>query len=160
MPGSERARADRIAAPPAPAAWRDHAQQGRLYAQSSLHEGRLRHSPVQFPRRRVAAKAATAAAKASCRTPPRRSTGSRQTNPNAASCWIAGFSFGAWNRHAAPDAPSGNRSLRIDRAAANVYDFTFLAPCPSSGLIVQGDKDEVVPQEFVHRAFREARQAA
>ena len=28
---------------------------------------------------------------------------------------------------------------------ANLYDFAFLAPCPSSGLIVHGDKDEVVP---------------
>jgi hypothetical protein len=30
-----------------------------------------------------------------------------------------------------------------------VFDFSFLAPCPSSGLIVQGDKDEVVPEESV-----------
>jgi alpha/beta superfamily hydrolase len=28
---------------------------------------------------------------------------------------------------------------------ANSYDFAFLAPCPSSGLIVHGDRDEVVP---------------
>jgi alpha/beta superfamily hydrolase len=28
---------------------------------------------------------------------------------------------------------------------ANLYDFSFLAPCPSSGLIVHGDKDAVVP---------------
>jgi alpha/beta superfamily hydrolase len=27
---------------------------------------------------------------------------------------------------------------------ANLYDFSFLAPCPSSGLIVHGDKDAVV----------------
>jgi hypothetical protein len=32
---------------------------------------------------------------------------------------------------------------------ANVYDFSFLAPCPSSGLMVQGDQDTVVPQEAV-----------
>jgi alpha/beta superfamily hydrolase len=34
---------------------------------------------------------------------------------------------------------------------ANVYDFTFLAPCPSSGLILQGDQDSVVPVESVQR---------
>jgi alpha/beta superfamily hydrolase len=34
---------------------------------------------------------------------------------------------------------------------ANVYDFTFLAPCPSSGLILQGDQDTVVPVESVQR---------
>jgi uncharacterized protein len=26
---------------------------------------------------------------------------------------------------------------------ANLYDFSFLAPCPSSGIIIQGDADEV-----------------
>src|SRR6185312_6736332 len=27
---------------------------------------------------------------------------------------------------------------------ANMYDFSFLAPCPSSGIIIQGEADEVV----------------
>ena len=30
-------------------------------------------------------------------------------------------------------------------------DFSFLAPCPASGLIVHGDKDEVVPQASVDK---------
>jgi len=34
---------------------------------------------------------------------------------------------------------------------ANIYDFTFLAPCPSSGLVLQGDQDTVVPVESVQR---------
>ena len=34
---------------------------------------------------------------------------------------------------------------------ANLYDFTFLAPCPSSGLILQGDADEHVPGEDVSK---------
>jgi alpha/beta superfamily hydrolase len=34
---------------------------------------------------------------------------------------------------------------------ANMYDFNFLAPCPSSGLIIQGDKDQVVPQAYVDK---------
>ena len=33
---------------------------------------------------------------------------------------------------------------------ANLYDFTFLAPCPSSGLIIHGEKDAVVPQKDVN----------
>ena len=33
---------------------------------------------------------------------------------------------------------------------ANLYDFSFLAPCPSSGLIVHGDKDIVVPAKDVN----------
>jgi alpha/beta superfamily hydrolase len=32
---------------------------------------------------------------------------------------------------------------------ANLHDFTFLAPCPSSGLIIHGDQDKVVPQKDV-----------
>jgi hypothetical protein len=32
---------------------------------------------------------------------------------------------------------------------ANLYDFSFLAPCPSSGLIVHGDKDAVVPAKEI-----------
>jgi uncharacterized protein len=34
---------------------------------------------------------------------------------------------------------------------ANMYDFTFLAPCPSSGLILHGDHDTIVPVESVQR---------
>ena len=30
-----------------------------------------------------------------------------------------------------------------------MFDFTFLAPCPSSGLIVQGGNDELVPEPSV-----------
>ena len=33
---------------------------------------------------------------------------------------------------------------------ANLYDFSFLAPCPSSGLIIHGDKDAVAPQKDVN----------
>jgi len=34
---------------------------------------------------------------------------------------------------------------------ANRYDFSFLAPCPSSGLIVQGTGDDVVPEPSVEK---------
>ena len=34
---------------------------------------------------------------------------------------------------------------------ANIYDFTFLAPCPSSGLITTGLKDTVVPTADVDK---------
>ena len=32
---------------------------------------------------------------------------------------------------------------------ANLYDFSFLAPCPSSGLFLHGADDNVVPTESV-----------
>ena len=31
----------------------------------------------------------------------------------------------------------------------NIYDFSFLAPCPSSGLIIHGDSDKVAPAKDV-----------
>ena len=32
-----------------------------------------------------------------------------------------------------------------------MYDFSFLAPCPSSGIIVQGTSDEVVTASAVQK---------
>ena len=34
---------------------------------------------------------------------------------------------------------------------ANMYDFSFLAPCPSSGIIIQGVNDEVVNPNAVQK---------
>ena len=32
-----------------------------------------------------------------------------------------------------------------------MFDFSFLAPCPASGLIVQGDQDQVIPLEATQK---------
>ena len=34
--------------------------------------------------------------------------------------------------------------------APNAYDFSFLSPCPTSGLMIYGKKDELVPVEFIN----------
>jgi alpha/beta superfamily hydrolase len=34
---------------------------------------------------------------------------------------------------------------------AVTHDFTFLAPCPASGLIVHGEDDTAVPPDSVHK---------
>ena len=34
---------------------------------------------------------------------------------------------------------------------ANLFDFSFLAPCPASGLIIQGDHDQIVPLEAMQK---------
>ena len=66
-------------------------------------------------------------------------------NPDARACWIAGFSFGAWiGMQLLMRRPEVEGFISI-AAPANLYDFSFLAPCPSSGLFVHGDKDAVVP---------------
>lgn len=66
-------------------------------------------------------------------------------NPDARACWIAGCSFGAWiGMQLLMRRPEVEGFISI-AAPANLYDFSFLAPCPSSGLFVHGDKDAVVP---------------
>ncbi len=70
-------------------------------------------------------------------------------NANSASCWVGGFSFGAWiGMQLLMRRPEIDGFISV-APPANVYDFSFLAPCPSSGLIVHGDQDEVVPEPSV-----------
>ncbi|HXL67860.1 MAG TPA: alpha/beta hydrolase [Xanthobacteraceae bacterium] len=66
-------------------------------------------------------------------------------NPDARACWIAGCSFGAWiGMQLLMRRPEVEGFISV-AAPASLYDFSFLAPCPSSGLFIHGDKDAVVP---------------
>jgi alpha/beta superfamily hydrolase len=70
-------------------------------------------------------------------------------HPDARGCWVAGFSFGAWiGMQLLMRRPEVEGFISI-APPANLHDFTFLAPCPSSGLIIQGDQDKVVPPKDV-----------
>jgi len=70
-------------------------------------------------------------------------------NANAGACWIAGFSFGAWiSMQLLMRRPEIEGFISI-APPANLFDFSFLAPCPSSGLIVQGGADDIVPESAV-----------
>lgn len=72
-------------------------------------------------------------------------------NPNAATCWIGGFSFGAWiAMQLLMRRPEIEGFVSVS-PPANMYDFSFLSPCPSSGIIVQGDRDDVVQEEAVSK---------
>ena len=56
-------------------------------------------------------------------------------NSNARACWIAGYSFGAWiSMQLLMRRPEINGFISVS-PPANMFDFTFLAPCPASGLI-------------------------
>ncbi len=53
-------------------------------------------------------------------------------NPEARACWIAGVSFGSWiGMQLLMRRPEIEGFISI-AAMANRYDFSFLAPCPSS----------------------------
>tara|TARA_Y100000590_G_scaffold389201_1_gene464075 strand:+ start:1059 stop:1715 length:657 start_codon:yes stop_codon:yes gene_type:complete len=70
-------------------------------------------------------------------------------NSGFGQCWVTGFSFGALIcMQLIMRRPEVNKFIAIS-PQPNVYDFTFLAPCPISGLIVYGKNDELVPEESV-----------
>ena len=67
----------------------------------------------------------------------------QQYNNNSKTCWVAGFSFGSWvAMQLLMRRPEINGFVCIS-PPANTRDFSFLAHCPSSGLIVHGDKDTI-----------------
>ncbi|MEQ8229637.1 MAG: alpha/beta hydrolase [Rhodospirillales bacterium] len=66
-------------------------------------------------------------------------------NPNASTCWIAGFSFGAWVAMQLMMRRPEISGFISAAPPASIYDFSFLAPCPASGLLVHGKTDDVVP---------------
>lgn len=73
----------------------------------------------------------------------------QQFNPEAHTTWVGGFSFGAWiGMQLLMRRPEIKGFISI-APPANMYDFSFLAPCPSSGIIIDGENDEVVPPPAV-----------
>jgi uncharacterized protein len=66
-------------------------------------------------------------------------------NQNSKHCWVAGFSFGAWiGMQLLMRRPEITGFISV-APPANLYDFSFLAPCPASGLIINGSADKVAP---------------
>ncbi len=79
-------------------------------------------------------------------------------NPNSKHCWVAGFSFGAWiGMQLLMRRPEITGFISV-APPANMYDFSFLAPCPSSGLIVNGTADRVAPPKDTHALVAKLRE--
>ena len=78
----------------------------------------------------------------------------QNNNPNAKSCWIAGFSFGSWIAMQLLMRRPEIESFVSVGLPANMYDFSFLAPCPTSGLVVHGQQDTVVPKDSVEKLLK------
>jgi len=75
-------------------------------------------------------------------------------NPNASNCWVAGYSFGAWiGMQLLMRRPEISGFVSV-APPAGVNDFSFLAPCPASGLIVHGCDDDLVPASAVAKLAR------
>ena len=70
-------------------------------------------------------------------------------NPGYQQCWVSGFSFGALIcMQLIMRRPEVNKFVAIS-PQPNLYDFTFLSPCPISGIIVFGKNDELVQLDSI-----------
>lgn len=73
----------------------------------------------------------------------------QQQNTSASHCWIAGFSFGAWIALQLLMRRPEIEGFVAVSPPANMYDFGFLSPCPAHGLVLQGDRDDIVQEPAV-----------
>lgn len=70
-------------------------------------------------------------------------------NPGFRSCWVAGFGFGSWiGMQLLMRRPEITGFVSVAPPSGQ-YEFNFLAPCPTSGLIINGAADRIVPPENV-----------
>ena len=75
----------------------------------------------------------------------------QQSNTNCPFCWIGGYSFGALiSMQLMMRRPEIEGFVSIS-PPAGTEDFSFLAPCPSSGLIIHGDTDEHISVDDVKK---------
>lgn len=65
-------------------------------------------------------------------------------------CWIAGYSFGAYIAAQVLMRRPEIKGFVFVTPPVNQYNFDFLSPCPASGLIIQGTKDDFVPENRVN----------
>jgi len=71
-------------------------------------------------------------------------------NQDYSQCWVSGFSFGSLIcMQLIMRRPEVSKFIAVS-PQPNVYDFTFLAPCPTSGQIVYGEKDELVSRDSIN----------
>lgn len=76
-------------------------------------------------------------------------------NNTPSQCWVAGYSYGAYIALQLLMRRPECYSFISLCPPVNLYDFNFLAPCPTPGLVIYGEMDEVVPKEsairFLHQ---------
>jgi alpha/beta superfamily hydrolase len=73
----------------------------------------------------------------------------KSIHPASTECWVGGYSFGAWVAAQAMMRRPDINGFAFVSPPADECDFSFLAPCPASGLIVQGGADVLVSEPSV-----------
>ncbi len=78
-------------------------------------------------------------------------------NPAATQTWVAGYQFGSYiGMQLLMRRPETDGFITVS-PPSNIYDFSFLAPCPASGLFLHGSNDTVVPPIEVERVVNKLR---
>lgn len=78
-------------------------------------------------------------------------------NPNAKFTWVSGYSFGAYIAlQLLMRRPEIDAFIAV-ATPCNHYDLSFLAPCPSSGMMYFGSNDLVSPPLDVERSVSKIR---
>ena len=75
----------------------------------------------------------------------------QQVNSTSNLCWIGGYSFGALIAMQLMMRRPEIEGFVSVAPPADSEDFSFLAPCPSSGIIIHGEDDTNVPVESVKK---------
>lgn len=75
----------------------------------------------------------------------------QKINPDASTFWVGGFSFGSWIAlQLLMRRPELEGFVAIS-PPANLYDFSFLSPCPRNGIVIQGTEDSIVDEPSVSK---------
>ena len=70
-------------------------------------------------------------------------------NLDYSQCWVSGFSFGSLIcMQLIMRRPEVNNFIAVS-PQPNVYDFSFLAPCPTSGQVIYSENDELVTKDSI-----------
>ena len=75
----------------------------------------------------------------------------QQVNTTSNLCWIGGYSFGALIAMQLMMRRPEIEGFVSVAPPADSEDFSFLAPCPSSGIIIHGEDDNNVPLDSVKK---------
>ena len=70
-------------------------------------------------------------------------------NLDYSQCWVSGFLFWIINLYAAYNEKTEVNNFIAVSPQPNVYDFSFLAPCPTSGKVIYGESDELVTKDSI-----------
>lgn len=79
-------------------------------------------------------------------------------HPDAVQIWVAGVSFGAYMAMQLLMRRINASGFVVISPPVAHYDFSFLSPCPTQGLIIHGHNDPNAPEEEINELVMRIRQ--